>query len=139
MDKKLVGLIVFFVVVFALFVANVALQDNIKTFTRASTESVPSSELSLIFAWPLTVNLPKENTSKIDVFVRSANTVPIPNKQVVLQTDFGTIDESTKISDKSGKATFILKSDEPGLANLTVLIDNKVRLSNKISIKFEKL
>lgn len=136
MDKKLSALLIFFVLIFSLFISYIIFREPIATFTRAKEELIPSSESSLIFAWPLTAKTGLDKIN-INVFVRNANNLPLSNKNVTLKTNLGFIERNSQTTDKSGKASFILTSQSPGIAEITATVDNQVQLKQTVSIKFE--
>lgn len=138
MDKKFIALMILFFIVFALFISNTLFNKQIANFARASTETDPSSTTSLIFVWPLTTKVGTK--VNVNVFIRNANNLPLDQKQVKLTTNLGLIDgvqESSSESDKTGKASFVLTSKTAGLATLTAFVNNKVQLSQKVTVKFE--
>jgi len=137
MDKKLLGLLITLVLVFSLFISFVVFEKPIQTFTRAADESVPSSEKSLIFAWPLTTKASNREKVMINVFIRNANNRPLPNKAVFINTTLGNVETNPQITDKSGKATFYLTSGDPGLAEVSASVDNQIQIKQKVTIKFE--
>ena len=111
---------------------------QITNFARASTETDPSSQTSLIFAWPLTAKV--GDKVEVNVFIRNANNIPLDKKQVKLVTNLGLINgtpESTSESDKTGKVNFTLSSDTVGIAELTAFVNNNIQLIQKVSVKFE--
>ena len=138
MDKKFVFLMVVFFLVFGFFITNIAFKDNIAKFTRASGDTDPSSQTSLIFAWPLTTKV--GDKVDVNIFIRNANNSPLDKKQVKLVTNLGLINgtqESTSESDKTGKVSFTLSSDTAGIAELTAFVNNNIQLIQKVSVKFE--
>ncbi|MCL4364193.1 Ig-like domain-containing protein [Patescibacteria group bacterium] len=137
MDKKLSGLLMLFVLVFGLFVGFVAFNKQISTFTRAKEELVPSSDTSLIFAWPLTAKADGNEKININVFVRNVNNLPLEGKVVSLKTNLGSLETVSATTDKSGKATFNLTSNSTGVADITAIVDNQTQLKQTVSIKFE--
>lgn len=139
MDKKLVGLMVIFILFFGLFTALLVFNGPIRVFTRAAAELVPSSQTSLIFADPVykSVRADGKDTAKIDVLVRNANTVPIANKSVTVATTLGSISQNIQTTDKLGHVTFTITSDIPGTAEISATVDGSIKLINKVSIKFE--
>ena len=139
MDKKLVGLMVIFVLFFGLFTALIVFNNPIKIFTRAATELVPSSETSLIFADPIfkSVEADGKESAKIDVLVRNVNTIPIPNRSVSISTTLGSIDQNVQVTNKLGLATFTITSVTKGTAEITATVDGSMQLINKVSVKFE--
>ena len=137
MDKKLVGLMVVFVVFFAVFTVAVVFKSPIQTFTRAASELVPSSDKSLLFSWPKTIKADGKETVTIDVLVRNGETVPIANKEVKLSTTLGKIENDTQTTNKLGRATFTITSDVKGTGEISAIADGSTQLINKVSVKFE--
>jgi predicted PurR-regulated permease PerM len=137
MDKKLVSLMIIFVLFFGLFTAMVIFNNPIKNFTRAATELIPSSDNSLIFSWPKTIKADGKETATIDVLVRNTETLPIANKQVTLSTTIGKINNSSQITNKLGRVTFTITSDVQGTAEISATVDGSIQLINKVSVKFE--
>jgi len=139
MDKKFVVLMVIFFIVFGVFITYFA-KDGLKiaNFAKASVETDPSSQTSLIFAWPLTTKVGAK--VDINIFVRNVNNSPLDKKPVRVVTSLGTINgvqEATGESDKTGRINFILTSDVAGTADLTAFVNGNQQLSQKISVKFE--
>ena len=138
MDKKFMALMLVFFLVFGVFVTTTLFNKQISNIARASTETDPSAQTSLIFAWPLTAKV--GNKVEVNVFIRNANNLPLDKKPVKLVTNLGLVNgtqESTSESDKTGKVNFTLSSDTAGIAELTVFINNNVQLIQKVSVKFE--
>jgi hypothetical protein len=82
MDKKLTGLFFVFFLAFSLFMSIVVFNQALSRFTRAKEDSLPSTEKSLIFAWPLTTKI--NNHVTINVFVRNEKGIPLANKTLFL-------------------------------------------------------
>jgi hypothetical protein len=139
MDKKLIGLMVVFIIFFGLFTAELVFNKSINNFTRAASELVPSSQTSLIFADPVykSVKADGKEIAKIDVLIRNTNTVPIANKTVTVSTTLGTISKNTETTDKLGHAAFTITSDVQGIAQISATVDGSIQLINKVSVKFE--
>jgi hypothetical protein len=138
MDKKFIALMVLFFIVFGVFVTTTLFNKQISNFARASAETDPSAQTSLIFAWPLTAKV--GDKVDVNVFVRSADNSPLDKKQVKLVTNLGLINgaqESAAESDKTGKVNFVLSSDTIGVAELTAFVNGSVQLSQKVTVKFE--
>jgi len=138
MDKKFMALMVVFFMVFGVFVTTTLFNKQIANFARASTETDPSAQTSLIFAWPLTAKV--GDKVEVNVFIRNANNLPLDKKQVKLVTNLGLVNgtqESTSESNKTGKVNFTLSSDTAGVAELTAFVNNNIQLIQKISVKFE--
>lgn len=137
MDKRFTALITVFFLAFAVFIFTVVFQDPVNQLIRANVKNVASADKSLVFAWPLTQKADGVSIVKVDVFVRSPDNQPVAAKPVTIQTTLGEIVAVASTSDKSGKATFNLTSSTPGVATLTVTIDNTITTSKNISVKFE--
>ena len=138
MDKKFVLLMIVFFLVFGVFITNTLFNKQLTKFTRASGDIDPSSQASLIFAWPLTAKI--GDKVEVNVFIRNANNSPLDKKQVKLVTNLGLINgaqESTSESNKTGKVSFTLSSDTTGIAELTAFVNNNIQLIQKVSVKFE--
>ena len=138
MDKKFIALMILFFVVFGVFVTTTLFSKNFKGFARASTATDPSSQTSLIFAWPLTAKV--EDKVDINVFVRNANNSPLDKKLVRVVTNLGLINgaqESTVESDKTGKVSFVLSSKTQGIAEITAFVSGNTQLNQKVTVKFE--
>ncbi len=137
MDKKLAGLISFFFLTFFVFISVLVFGKPLSRFTRAAEDYQPSSEKSLIFAWPLSSRLTTSGVVKVDVFVRSESGKPIPTREILVNTTIGTITPKIAVSDKNGKATFSLSSQTQGTAEVSAVIDNTVPVSQKVTVKFD--
>jgi hypothetical protein len=135
MDKKLSGLIFVFLLSASLFVSYVVFNQPLSRLIRAKEEFIPSKEKSLIFAWPLNSSIGKPVT--INVFLRNENGLPLVNKNITLSTTLGQITPQQASTDKSGKATFILTSSSPGIAEVSANAENTYILNQKVTIKFE--
>jgi len=137
MDKRFFNLMIVFFLAFGLFITLTFFNKQISTFTRAKEESIPSSETSLIFAWPLTAPIDGSQPVVVNIFIRNADNLPLSGKSVSLSTNLGNIAESAQATDKSGKVSFTLSSSTPGLAELNALVDSQIQLKQKVSVKFE--
>lgn len=127
-----------FFLVFGVFVTSTLFNKQIANITRASTETDPSSQTSLIFAWPLTVKV--GDKVAVNVFIRNANNLPLDKKPVKLVTNLGLVNgtrESISESDKTGKVSFVLSSETQGVAELTAFVNGNIQLSQKVTVKFE--
>ena len=122
---------------FGLFTTITVFNKPLTRLTKAKEEFLPSSESSLLFAWPLTTKADGQESVQINVFVRNATNIPLSNKTVHLTTTVGTIKENDLVTDKAGKTSFMLGSNSVGLAELSATVDNQVQLKQKISVKFE--
>jgi hypothetical protein len=137
MDKKLVGLMLIFMLSFGLFTTIIVFNKPLTRLTKAKEEFVPSSESSLLFAWPLTAKADGTTPVQVNVFVRNGTNIPLSNKKVRLTATLGTIRVNDLETDKAGKVTFFMTSDTPGLAELSAVVDSQIQLKQKISVKFE--
>jgi len=126
-----------FMLAFGLFTTIIVFNKPLTSLTKAKEEFLPSSESSLLFAWPLTAKADSTYVVQVNVFVRNATNIPLLNKKVHLNTTLGTIKDNDRETDKAGKATFVVNSDSPGLAELSAIVNNQVQLKQKVSVKFE--
>lgn len=137
MDKKLVLLMMVFMLTFGLYTVITVFNKPLTRLTKAKEELIASSETSLIFAWPLTTQVNAKSKAEVNVFVRNSNNIPLFNKKVILSTTLGSVTPSEAVSDKGGKATFSVEADTPGIAELSAIVDNNIQLKQKVTIKFE--
>jgi hypothetical protein len=138
MDKKLLGLVVIFLLSFSLFTTIVVFEKPLLTrFTKAKEDFTPSSQKSLLFAWPLSLPADGQSEASINVFVRNDKEAPVTNKKVVLTTNLGTIKEIQPISNNQGKTEFKISSSEEGEANIKAMVEN-VTFNQTLSIQFSK-
>lgn len=139
MDKKLVSLLVIFVLFFGIFTAMVVFNGSFQTLTRASAQLTPSADTSLIFADPVykSVKADGKDSAKIDVLVRSSGTIPVTGRSVTLSATLGSISSNSQITDKLGQATFTITSNSPGIAEISATVDGSIKLIKKVSVKFE--
>lgn len=126
-----------FMLSFGLFATITVFNKPLTSLTKAKEEFLPSSESSLLFAWPLTAKADGTYTVQVNVFVRNATNIPLSNKKVHLNTTLGTVKDNDIKTDKAGKSTFAVNSISPGLADLSAIVDNQVQLNQKVSVKFE--
>lgn len=126
-----------FFLTFGIFSTVVVFNKPLTQLTRAKEDIIPSGSKSLIFAWPLTVQSDGKKTSTITVFVRTAKSKPLINKTITLNSTLGDIKNKTAITDKEGKAVFELSSQNKGIAKVEAVIDNTIKITQTITIKFE--
>jgi len=137
MDKKLVALMLIFLLSFGLFAVIIVFHQPLSGIIKAREEFLPSPDNSLIFAWPLTSKADGLYHVQINVFVRNSTNLPLPGKKVSMDMSLGTVKVNDVVSDKTGKSTFLLSSGNPGTAEISALIDNEIRLKQKITVKFQ--
>ncbi|MDH7476158.1 MAG: Ig-like domain-containing protein [Microgenomates group bacterium] len=140
MDKKFVALMVLFFLSVTVFTSIVVFNRPLTQLTKATEELQPSASNSHIFAWPLTVKADGQDKSTLTVFGANYKNNPISliNKQVTLSTTLGQISEEpiSEEKRKQGEAVFVIKSTQPGIAEIKATIDN-VQLNQSVTIKFE--
>lgn len=138
MDKKLIGLMLIFMLTFGLYTTIIIFNKPLTKLTKAKEEFLPASENSLIFAWPLSSKMEAGSSKvQVNVFVRNTSNIPLSNKKVVLASSLGIVTPTEAVSDKGGKATFTVESSNPGIAELSATVDNQVQLKQKVTVKFE--
>lgn len=137
MDKKLLALITLFFISFAFFAVVTVFNKPITQLTRAKEDLTPSAEHSKILAWPLSVKADASSTSQITVFIVSESDKPLSNKVVTVTTSLGQFNQTAATSDNNGKAVFAISSSIPGIAKIEAIVEPNIKLTKKISIKFE--
>lgn len=135
MDKKLLSLIVLFIATFIFFIAILFFNEPLSQLTRATEETFPSAENSLMFAWPLTVKADGSQSSQVNVFIRNTNNRLVTNKRVELRSSLGDIKNITTESDANGKTSFELTSTASGIAKVTAVVEG-IKIENTLTIKF---
>ena len=106
-------------------------------FTRAKEDYTPSTQSSLVFAYPLLVKADGTSKSLINVFIRSDKGIPVKDQKLTITSNLGTLSETEITTDDQGKATTQLSSTEKGVASIEVLIGGVSKLTQKLSIKFD--
>ncbi len=119
------SLIVFFVLVGTICVAVYFLLSG--PFSNIINAFLPvraSQEHSYIFAYPLTIRADTTSTSTIDVFVASNKSMPLWGRKVEVRTTSGTVKPNILSTDTTGHAKYTLTMTEPGIATISVSVDN---------------
>lgn len=137
MDKKLLILVAIFLLIFINFIYITLKRSPFSTVLRASEEINPSTEKSIILAWPLVVKKGENKPIQITVFIKNNKGIPLANKKVTLITSLGQIKENDILTDKNGKAQFILENNQSGVAVIEAIVNDNLKLINKVSVKFE--
>jgi len=137
MDKKLGGMLLVFFLLFSVFVTIVFFNKPLAKFTRAKEDYAPSAQSSLLFAYPLLVKADGTSKSAINVFIRSTKGVPVKDQRLTVSSTLGTLSATELTTDDQGKATAQLSSTEKGVASIEVLVDGTMKLTQKLSVKFE--
>ncbi|MBI2611898.1 Ig-like domain-containing protein [Candidatus Gottesmanbacteria bacterium] len=135
MDKKFIILSSIFFLLFIFGIGTLIVERPVSQFLRAQTAEVSPTK-SFFTAVPQVGN----SDIKVDVYIRDQDGNVMPGKTVKLSTDLSsvTIEPSdSQNTDNLGKASFSLKSDSPGTANLTVVeTTSNVTLTQKLSVEF---
>ena len=136
MDKKFTALTGLFFLSFLLFVTLVVFNNPLTTLTRASEESDPSAATSKMIVYPLTLPADGKSESTITVFVANSKQKPLPNKVITASTTLGDLKEQSVVAaGQNAQGSFELSSTTPGTAELTITIDNTVKLK-PVTIQF---
>lgn len=135
MDKKFVILIGVFFVLFGLFISLIFFERPFIHLARAKFDQ-PSSDRSIIFAWPLQITADGQSTSDITVFIRTEKGDELGKRTVTLTSSIGQLVESTVTTDKLGKAEFKIRSQNTGIAEIKAIVDNSVPINQTIFIEF---
>lgn len=137
MDKKLIGLLVVFFLLFATFISSIVFNQSLVSFTRAKEDFAPSVDASLLFAFPLLTKADGKAKCTISVFLRSDKGMPVKDRKVVMSATIGDLSEPTITTDEKGKATVTLTSKEAGSSVVSASIDGTLKLKQTLSITFE--
>lgn len=132
-------LLVIFFLSFTIFISVVLLGGNssLVKFTRAKEDFLPSASNSLVFAYPLTVKADGKSESTVNIFVRSDKGMPVKDQKVLATSEVGTFKEADATTDDQGKAIMHISSSTAGVANIEVSVGDTLKLTQKISVKFE--
>lgn len=145
-DKKFIVLSSIFFLFFIFGVGSLLFQDPLSTVLKATTATVSETK-SLITALPQVCSEGlnpagkcPDRKIKVDVYIRSDSGDLLAGKTVKLATDLSGVTVSpsdTQITDKNGKAEFILSSSTKGTAHLTAQeqASGKI-LTQKLSVEF---
>ena len=136
MDKRLLWMSAFFFLAFVLFAGYVFFTGPINKLARASEDTEPSLQQSLIFAWPLTLEANGNEETEVSVFIRNNDNKALSEQPVKIATSLGDIQEQQVLTDPEGKALFHISSNKSGVAQIEAFVDNR-RLIRKITVQFE--
>jgi len=131
------GLLLIFFLSATIFITVMFFNKPIAQFTRAKEDFTPSAANSLLFAYPLSVKADGISQSTINVFIRSDKGMPVKEQKITLSTTIGNVSEGEVATDEQGKSTFHLTSSKPGIASIEALVGGSIRLTQKLSVKFE--
>lgn len=137
MDKTLGALLIIFFLSFTIFVSLIFFNKPLAQFTRAKEDYLPSASNSLIFAYPLSVPADGATESTVSVFIRSDKGMPVKEQKVTLMSSVGSIRETNVTTDDQGKASFHISSPTAGIANIEAYVGGSIKLSQKLSVKFQ--
>lgn len=127
----------FFFLAFVIFTSIIVFNKPLSRFTRATETFSVSTKDSLVFGWPLTQKADGKSQSVITVFIRNAEGKPMVDKVITAATSLGTVLENSATTNSQGKAELHLVSTAPGIATVTITIDNETKLDSRLSVKFE--
>jgi hypothetical protein len=65
--------------------------------------------------------------------------VPLPNQEILVTSDFGTLDRTSAVSDESGEAVFVIASPATGTATITATGTVMVPMSRRFASKEQPL
>ena len=137
MDRKLLLLSIVFMIAFISFTSYVIFREPIGRFTRAAiTNTTPSLQESLIFAWPLKLPADGKTQSEITIFIRDEDGRGLQERQVRVASTIGTFSNPTALTGTDGKVTFKLTSTTNGIAEIDATVDN-IKLQRKVTVQFE--
>ena len=136
MDKRLLWMSILLIIAFTLFTGYVFFSEPINRIARASEDTTPSLQQSLIFAWPLSLEANDNAETEVSVFIRNSDNKALAQQQVKISSSIGSVTEGQVLTDTEGKATFHVSSDVVGVAQIEAFVDNR-RLLRNITVQFE--
>ena len=135
MDKKLLALAALLFVSIGIYSLFAFFKVPFAIFTQASQTNKPSTQTSLIFAWPLDLPADGKTESEITIFIRNEEGRGISEESVRLTSTIGTVPQTLLSTNLEGKSVFHISSKQVGVAQIEAFVDNK-KLQRTISIKF---
>lgn len=135
-DNKFTGM-VYGVLILAILVGGyVVFTGPLSTFTHAVVPLSASETNTTMYAYPLTIKADGKTQSKIDLFVATSDSLPVPNKPVVASSTIGTLSSTNALTDRMGHVSYVLTMEEPGIATIQFIIDS-VLLGKQITVQGE--
>lgn len=134
MDKKLVGLITVFFLVFGVFMSFLVFGRNAPVNIQANT-NIQKCDNSFIFVND--VSLPVGSTAAFVAYVRNSEGAGLSKIAVTCTTTLGTILPSNEsVTANSGSATFTLTSDTAGIATISCSTPSCSSFAKNVTIQF---
>lgn len=135
MDKKLVGLITVFLLVFGVFMSFLVFGRSGQPLGIRASGSTVSCQNSFVFANQLNVEVGAPVT--ILAYVRNESSVGLANIAVTCSSTLGTITPvDNPVTNSSGNATYSLVSDTPGLATISCSVASCGELARNVTVQF---
>lgn len=134
MDKKLLGLIGVFLLVFGVFMSMLFFNNPQTSQRIRAEENVPSCGNSYIFADNLNAQI--GSTVSLTVFVRNQDSNAVSNIPVTCQSTLGTLTPTQQTSSNNGSAVFTLTSQSAGLSQITCSVPSCGSVKNQLSVQF---
>lgn len=103
---------------------------------RADEQKNVSAENSLIFSYPISVPSDGNSVARVAVFLRDNKSRPVEKQLVKLRTTLGNVQELEVESGPDGKAEFTLVSATSGVAEITAIVNNTIRLTQTTTVEF---
>lgn len=130
-------LMVYGVLVLAILMGGYVLFTGpLSTFTHAVVPLSASEANTTLYAYPLTIKADGKTQSKIDLFVASRDSLPVPNKPVIASSTVGTLSPTNAMTDTMGHVSYVLIMEEPGIATIQFTVDG-VLLGKQITVQGE--
>jgi len=133
MDKKLLGLIGVFLLVFGVFMSMLFFNSPRGGTRIRAAGSTASCENTYLFAQFLVTQV--GSSVQLNVFVRDADSEAVGKVVVTCSASLGTLTPSQQTSQNNGSTTFSLTSTTQGVSNVTCSIACG-QISNSVSVQF---
>ncbi len=133
MDKKLVGLITVFLLVFGVFMTYIfARQSGGSLSIRANQSKIASCPNSFLFA----TNVDSNNRSEtVTAYVRDDASNGLANLAFQCTSTLGSLSPDNLVTNKMGQASFTLSSTTPGVATVSCTLPCGL-FSRSVTVKF---
>lgn len=120
MDKKLIGLVLIFVLVFSLFIGALVFENPVRIRALENRVTTKCS----VFVYPILEALQADGKSKftLTISANDKNQFIVPNKVARVQTTLGQLDKAESSTGDAGNAQFFLTSTIPGPAKITAIV-----------------
>lgn len=127
------SLVAVFLLVFGTFVT-LTFVNSRPGFRSIAAACQPSSERSVMFAWPLEIEA-GSGISTASVFARNSDGNPCSNKAVAVSATHGSVEPNSRNTDADGEAQFNFSCQSAGTSVLQATMDGSTQVTQTVSIE----